>query len=380
MAFIESVAVLFTSGDEENSFIGKLEAGGYVLEYSHIKQQQNKQPETIVHLNLRKYKERKVPMIVLITSNFLESMWPTIYKESIIKDITKYVTRYCVHIWLSNLDEFEMRKYSSVMCRTGGPFRRVKEKELGIEPVEIVRKLRKIMSDTHEIISLENYSVQEEEEERKLSKEMKYQPAYKIKTNMPSMSFDESYASLKLSSISLTESEKAIAAAAALKSSIPPKQHNKAKKKKQETGYKLSANSMSEIVRDNIPSNSGPSPPTSLEGAPSSSSSKRRKKKKKTLNSYMSDVTYHNLYQISLLLDVGFGANWKQMASSYGVDSITIQNIELALKRQESPTMNLLSLLRIRKPELTIGDFLEKCKNIARHDVVKLIEQDVLKP
>ena len=119
--------------------------------------------------------------------------------------------------------------------------------------------------------------------------------------------------------------------------------------------------------------------------------SKRRKKKNKGSNNVLMEVAAEygrqsarnkmlkdlkmvERQQLTNLLDVGFGANWKQIAISCGISHSEIKAIENVVHaRGTSPTEALFQLIFTRIPKLTLQELREKCQKIARRDVVDVL-------
>lgn len=382
-SLIETVGILQITGDDELQFIKILESelvnycgNGYVLEYNDLRNKQQK--ETIIYMNLRKFKERQLPLIVLISKSFLDELWSTAYKGIILKDITNYVSPYCLHIWLGGLTETEIIKYSVTLCRIDGAFRRIALKD--IKQNTLVESIRSFLSDVKKKPCYENFAL-DKQQERLQSFDLNL-------NNSPSMSMDNtydepfsSYASSSSKQV-LSKSNTKISDEITSKSSVTnPVSKPNPKKKKQDSHYKDVASMMlldddlDDVKRDNIPP---PSAFSSLESASGSTTNKKKKKKKKVGVAKMANLSYGHIHRIASMLDVGYGANWKQIAAYYGIDNLTVSNIELALVRNESPTENLLHLLRVRIPDLTISDFVDKCTKVLRNDVVLYIQENVL--
>lgn len=137
------------------------------------------------------------------------------------------------------------------------------------------------------------------------------------------------------------------------------------------------------------------SPPESFVGAtvskPSSSSSKKNRRKKKNnsnalLNSSSSakvskpmrmlkDLFIVQREQLTLMLDVGYGANWKQIAQLFSLTPDEIRAIESSNYLGESPTESLFQLLMTRIPNLTLDELKSKCRSILRNDVAEIIDK-----
>jgi len=117
---------------------------------------------------------------------------------------------------------------------------------------------------------------------------------------------------------------------------------------------------------------------------------KRRKKRNKNLlmssaaeygcdtadlqKAYLKDLTMVERQLLANLLDVGFGANWKQIAYSFGMTQGEIKAIEnVVAARATSPTEALFQLLLTRLPRLKLEELREKSHKIARKDVVDAI-------
>lgn len=125
----------------------------------------------------------------------------------------------------------------------------------------------------------------------------------------------------------------------------------------------------------------------------SSSSKKKGRKKKNNSNAYIRAANEHSSAKvpkpmrllkdlllierepITARLDVGYGANWKQIAVFYHVKPEEIRAIESAKYTGESPTESLFQLLLTRIPDLSLEDLKEKCTKIERMDIVLIIDE-----
>ena len=128
--FVFIVSVLHSGHANDLQFIQKLERNllnftGPAFSLEYIDFHESQQKVAVIYLTLKKYKENKLPLIVLLSKNFLELVWPTEFKSYILKDLLHYNCKYYVHIWMSCLTEREMKKHSTGLCRTDGSFRRI---------------------------------------------------------------------------------------------------------------------------------------------------------------------------------------------------------------------------------------------------------------
>ena len=100
------------------------------------------QVETIVSLGLNDFKERKMNIIIIISLAFLENIWVTAYKTSILNNILNYPSENILHIWAEDVDEEKMRMFSTHLCQKHLGFRRMLVTELkGLPSKEIVEKV-----------------------------------------------------------------------------------------------------------------------------------------------------------------------------------------------------------------------------------------------
>ena len=111
-------------------------------------------------------------------------------------------------------------------------------------------------------------------------------------------------------------------------------------------------------------------------------SSKRKKKNKKKPDTdtikLLADVSEHDKKQIATYLDKGSGANWKQLAQTFGLGAGNIRDLTDCYP-QASHTEKLIEMLEENRPDLEMPEFIQKCKLIGRNDVPEYILMHILK-
>ena len=101
-------------------------------------------------------------------------------------------------------------------------------------------------------------------------------------------------------------------------------------------------------------------------------------KKSETL--LLNKVEYEHQMRLSSYLDYTItGNNYKKLAKMCSVSRDGIEQLSLARFRGERPTEQLIQLLNMEYPEMTLKEFMSKCQDIDRLDVVAYIREHIFK-
>ena len=82
----------------------------------------------MVKMALQSYKDRNLPYILILNTIFLDLVWKSSEKTQILKMLTNYPTKFCLHIWL-DVDENDVSSYSTFLQRND-VFKRVSYSKL----------------------------------------------------------------------------------------------------------------------------------------------------------------------------------------------------------------------------------------------------------
>uniref|UniRef100_A0A7M5XDL4 Death domain-containing protein n=2 Tax=Clytia hemisphaerica TaxID=252671 RepID=A0A7M5XDL4_9CNID len=276
----------------------------------------------LVSMTLATFKESRLPLLVILTKDFFHKIWTDQLKIGIQQMLLGYSSHFCLHIWMDDLDSTEVRKWSTGLLRNDSSFRRVKYQDLQYTTDKELKEqiIALIRDNTDREAKYRNYSVQDQD----------------------ALNFTD----LALKSLSIKSKDTAEG-----------------------------------------------SPPTSITSVPSSSSKKRKKKKNQSANQYLRgaaafpkakvpkettrlrDLSLDQRDRITTLLDVGYGANWKQIGHFYQLTPAEFRVIETAGHAGQRPADCLLRLLLAKMPDLSLQDLKEKCQRILRRDVIEIIDE-----
>lgn len=104
---------------------------------------------------------------------------------------------------------------------------------------------------------------------------------------------------------------------------------------------------------------------------------KKKNKKKGEIDTVilLTEISDEDKKQIGHYLDRGYGANWKQLAESFGVNKTDIDKIH---NFSSGHTIKLFDYLNSYHPSIDLLEFVEKCKQIQRGDVSMYISDNIL--
>ena len=127
-----------------------------------------------MHMEAEKCKKKNIPLVVLISKEFFDKMWPSPHKQALLKTITSF--RKCLHVWL-DLNEDDVKSRSLKLLSTRRSFRRLRVEELTLglpwsDNTQCIDKVFSLLVDTDsntEYDGLNNYAIDDEEETMRLT-------------------------------------------------------------------------------------------------------------------------------------------------------------------------------------------------------------------
>ena len=341
------------------------------FEYTRFQGDRNKEQKnkgdrgvssTIILSDAVKYKKLKTPLIVLISNDFFDEVWPTPQKQTLLPIVTSYSSKKCLHIWLG-VDENDVLKKSKSLMRADGHFRRIKSNVIeNEERKNVISKLQEYLySHSASAYSLfNNYAVDDEIMEMKRNFENRYRPKSCLERD--GVSARGVYMNSK-----------------SIKMDRQPSWSDEHQPSSMDSNVSDEC-SQGAVAGTNSASNTNNPDATTVSSNQKKKRRNRKKKSGETVDSSMqlllSELTYGQRSGISNYLDTGQGANWKQVAQMFHVSSGDINTI-FAYPPSVSKTMKLLELLNEQQPEVDVSDFVQKCKQIMRTDVSEYIQKFV---
>lgn len=148
------MTILHCGGEKEKDFIkfivesaDSLPIQNVVFEYRTYHEKQIK--DALMVNDAQKYKTEQVPLIVLLSQDFFNKIWPTSYKNTILGIITDYSSQFCLHVWLG-LDSNKIKQYNSKLCNERiTDFRRIKSSEfMELKPEPLMKKISELLFAT----------------------------------------------------------------------------------------------------------------------------------------------------------------------------------------------------------------------------------------
>jgi len=126
--YFQEVGVLHAGNEEDLKVANELKfflesVRGPRLEFQQVFQET--QRAVAVQRNLRRYAKENLPLIVIISESFFQTIWPTELKREILEGILKYKNKLCVHIWTDTVNIRTVRCRSTQLSATLPGFRQV---------------------------------------------------------------------------------------------------------------------------------------------------------------------------------------------------------------------------------------------------------------
>lgn len=259
----------------------------------------------------------KSPLLLFLSSSFFQFIWKSALKTDILKIILNYPSKYHLDVWMEGITDDEVKKYSTGLLRSDAEMKKVTWQRIkDLDTNSLIDLIIERMTDTSHEIKFEqdqNFSIQDYDNDS---------------SNSPIDKRLDNFINLKEA---LPQPQSSIS----LGSKKGKKKRNESKNFYAQAATKPNSTSLSHKMLKNL--------------------------------------SYEERSRIASLLNVGFGANWKQIANLYGLDVNEIRQIDTS--RRDSPTELLFQLLFTRVPNLTLEDLRLKCKAIMRMDVASLIDE-----
>lgn len=381
---METIAIVHSGSSTDYKLIEELKKCfnkdfKYYLEY--IVYEEHQQKDVLLQRTLKKYAQDSLSLIALLSQSFFDLVWPTPYKSPVIKLLTNYPDKRCLHIHC--VDKIVVKRHSTDLVAKSPNFRTLKVKDLAtLTEFEALRVIEKklfdpvfdlpllsnnyslsvdpLPSDIFNIISPKVFDQQTDEITHAKAKLVSFP---EVIHTIPSGGQQK----LKNGQTSNTNAE-----------STKTKRRGPTKPGTNPNAHYLAAAAcmlFDDVERDNIHD----------EGNATKSKKAKKKKKKaagseassasnsleENLNKTIRDVRFQIKDGIAMRLDGRNGSNWKDVARRFDFTAADISNMQ---RIRSSPTQALFDMLHIRMPEVTIRDFAEHCRNLQCNDVVKYIE------
>jgi len=178
--------ILHCGGAEEVGFIKFLNnaitacrcnGNEFDLQYTTFHGQQTNR-ETVMLMDAEKFKKKNRPVILLVSKDFLHTIWSSPQKRAFMKIVTSLKS--CLHIWL-DVNENDIKRHSNILLRKDQNFGRIYFHELTSIPepsqnVETLTILRSFLftNNRSNCNTLNNYAVDDEVDEMRRNFEAAY--------------------------------------------------------------------------------------------------------------------------------------------------------------------------------------------------------------
>ena len=111
-----------------------------------------------------------------------------------------------------------------------------------------------------------------------------------------------------------------------------------------------------------------------------SSISRKMLENKKLETLLLNEVEYEYLMGLSDYLDyTNTGNDYKKLARLFSIPKDEVEQLALSHLRGVRPTEQLIRLLNMQCPEMTMKTFMKKCEEMKRLDVVTYIRENIFK-
>lgn len=180
MSVQSRIQIIHSGNDNEEKYIKHMQHFDPSTSYESINFYTHRNKEYLIHFTLKKCNEQKQPVIVLISQEFLDLIWCTPLKESILVLLTSY-SSLILHVWMEGVEELFLKRYSSRLVRqVPGFFSRIKFVELKNQPetkqIDIIHEL---LLDSQNKTRFKDLCVQLQDAERQAkSTEQKFSETY----------------------------------------------------------------------------------------------------------------------------------------------------------------------------------------------------------
>ena len=105
------------------------------------------QKDVIITRNVKKYADSNLPMILILSEEFLSTVWPTASKPTILGSILNYANKLSVHVWCSSVTAESIKRYSTMLLKELPNFRTatydklqfMTHEEVGLQLVKLLK-------------------------------------------------------------------------------------------------------------------------------------------------------------------------------------------------------------------------------------------------
>lgn len=315
---LSSIAILHCGDESSRKLSDKLVNSRHGQKFTSREIYMNDSDMLIFHY-LQHLVGLKPPLLLCLSSSFFQIIWKSALKTDILKIILNYPSKYHLDVWMEGITEDEVKKYSTGLLRSDAEMKKVTFQNIkDLDTNSLIDLIIERMTDT--------------------SHEMKFEQDQ----NFSIQDYDNDFSNSPIANLPcIVVKGDSVEASQQHRPSISPAPKKGKKKRNQSKNFYAQATNK-----------------------PDSTSSSTK---------LLKNLSLEKRSRIVGLLNVGFGANWKQIASLYGLDIDEIRQIDTS--RRDSPTELLFQLLFTRVPNLTLEDLRSKCTTIMRMDVVNLIDE-----
>ena len=286
---------------------------------------------------LRYYESNNYSLFAIISQPFFDLVWPTELKNEIVRILTKYSNKRCLHVWAPDVTIDDVRKRSTVLTvNEGTNFRQVSFSMLqGLNSREITVKLSELLNewspDEKFIRDYEAKSVPLAPPISSVSRKH-VQPGRMVYSREPALHFTD------ISAASYGG-------------------HRSRQSKRQISQRKVHSNKHKSAI------NTSMSPQTLL-----------------------SSMKYGDIFKLSDLFGErsasdgsikGVGHDVQSLSSLFRLSKDDVAQLGLAHLRGQRPLELLIRTLNMREPDLTVGELEKEFETIKRFDAAKYIRDNV---
>lgn len=296
---------------------------GICIDYTLRSNEGNK--ETLIWRNLKRSSENQLQLIVVLSTNFFETVWPTSMKPEILNFLLRHLNGQCVHVWTNDLNSEKVQRYSCPLARSDDS------------------KFRTITFQ--EILGKDHMAAGRDILEKLVTVPQKDNKDYPAKGVM------------ELAKLNLQKRLQGGVEKPLVFGSLP---HQQSPKPHRPNIYKSS-------------------PTTQRHKSVANPKKPRSKPRRGEDEMLLNEVPYFHLYELSDRLDHGLNADYRKLASMFNLSQDDINQLNLAPLRGQRPTEQLIRTLNMRNPSLRVKDFELKCAEMKRNDVVKYIQEKIYK-
>lgn len=306
---------------------------------------------------LRYYESNNFGLCVVISQPFFDLVWPTELKNEIVRILTNYSSKRCLHVWAPGITIDDVRKRSSVLTvNEAANFRNVSfSMLLKLNPQEITVKLKELLNEWNS--------------------DEKFTRDYEAKS-APILQY-KNIATLR-------------DARSTTQSSTAPKQYRQPEilEYPRVSALNLDDSTVASSRDGRMLRNNRQNKHHFNQRQHTSSFNKLRNATNcsRSSETLLSSMRYHDIFKLSDLFGERsesdgstkrVGNDVRTLASLFGLSKDDVAQLDLAHLRGQRPMEVLIRILNMRKPDLTIGELEKKFETIKRLDAVNYIRGSV---